>query len=372
MNPLRELQKYGQSVWLDYIDRRLLVGGELKRLIREDGIRGVTSNPTIFDKAISGSSDYDEQIEDLLAGHPGATASELYEELAVADITMAADILRPVYEETEGVDGYVSLEASPYLARDTDGTMVEVRRLRERVERPNLMVKVPATAEGIPAIETLIGEGHNINITLMFSIDHYEAVANAYVQGIARASEPAKVASVASFFVSRVDTKVDKALEGIGTPEALSLRGKVAVANSKLVYARFQEVLGGDQSSRLRERGGRCQRVLWGSTGTKNPGYSDVLYVESLIGADTVNTMPPATIEAFRDHGRARATLTEACEECEERLAVLKRVGVDLDEITEELQKEGVKAFADSFEHLLQTIEEKRKALSGSAATPGA
>ena len=363
MNRLLELQKYGQSLWLDFIERRLLASGELKRLVAEDGVRGVTSNPTIFDKAVSGSNAYDEEISEILAGSPRAAADDIYEKLAITDIRNACDVLRSVYEESDGVDGYVSLEASPRLAHDTEGTIAEVRKLWKLVDRQNLMVKVPATPEGIPAIETLIGEGRNINITLMFSIGHYEAVANAYLSGIACAPDPRQVASVASFFVSRVDTKVDKALEQIGTPEALALRGKVAVANSKLVYRRFQEVFQVDEFARLREKGARVQRVLWGSTSTKSPDYSDLLYVEPLIGRDTVNTMPPATIDAFRDHGTAGATAKAGSDEAQATLAALKELGVDLDIVTQELQVEGVKAFADSFAHLLETIEGKRKAL---------
>ncbi len=364
MNPLSQLHQLGQSVWLDYIDRELLSSGKLKRLIEEDGIRGVTSNPTIFDKAISSSDTYDAQIRELAASDPGTSVQDLYEKLAISDIQQATDILRPGYDESEGGDGYVSLEASPRLANDTDGTLAEVRRLWKLVDRPNLMIKVPATKEGIPAIETLLAEGYNINITLMFSMDHYEAVANAYLQGICRAPAALRPASVASFFVSRVDTKADKALEEIGTPEALALRGKIAVANSKLVYRRFRQIFDGDDFADLRARGARVQRVLWGSTSTKNPDYSDVLYVEPLIGPDTVNTMPPATIDAFRDHGKARVTVEDDLAEEEARAAQLKELGVDLDRITEELQEEGVKAFADSFEHLLQTIEEKRRALA--------
>jgi transaldolase len=360
---LCQLHQLGQSVWLDYIDRELLTGGKLGRLTDEDGVRGVTSNPTIFDKAISGSDAYDEQIRAIGAEKPGIEAPELYERLAVSDIQHACDILRPIYEESEGGDGFVSLEASPHLACDMEGTIAEVRRLWKRVDRPNLMIKVPATKEGIPAIERLVGEGYNINITLMFSRAHYEAVAHAYLRGIARAPNALRPASVASFFVSRVDTKIDQALEEIGTPEALGLRGRIAVANSKLVYRRFREIFHGEESASLRDHGARVQRVLWGSTSTKNPEYSDILYVEELIGSETVNTMPPATIDAFRDHGEARCTVDQEVEKAESHLATLAELGVDLGAAAEELQTEGVKAFADSFDHLLQTIDEKRKVL---------
>jgi len=247
MNPLVQLKQQRQSVWLDVISRDLIKSGQLRRLVEEDGVSGVTSNPTIFHKAISGSSEYDASLRKMLEKNPKAEVTELYEGLVIEDIQMATDVLRPVYDQTERADGYVSLEVSPLLADDTEATLREVRRLWELVDRPNLMIKVPATKEGIPAIETLIGEGHNINITLMFSLDHYEAVANAYIRGLKRAENPTRVASVASFFVSRVDTKVDKALEGIGTPEALALRGKIAVANSKLAYRRFKEVFHGER-----------------------------------------------------------------------------------------------------------------------------
>jgi transaldolase len=275
---------------------------------------------------------------------------------------MACDILRPVYDSTGGADGFVSLEASPFLADETPATLEEVRRLGKMVNRPNLMIKIPATAAGIPAIQTLLSEGYNINITLMFSLAHYEAVAKAYINGLGSAKDPKKISSVASFFVSRVDTKIDKALEAIGTPAALALRGKAAVANSKLTYQRFKEIFYGTDFASLRQNGARAQRVLWGSTSTKNPAYSDIKYVESLIGKETVNTMPPETIEAFRDHGKPKCTLDEGLEEAETDLANLKSLGISLEQVTEELQQEGVKAFADSFRKLLEAIEEKRKA----------
>jgi transaldolase len=363
MNPLLELREHGQSFWLDFIERRLITSGGLKRLVEEDGLRGVTSNPTILNKAVSASADYDGQIGEVLAENPDATANDIYERLAVTDIRGACDVLAPIHEESEGLDGYVSLEASPHLAGDTEGTIAEARKLSGLVDRPNLMVKVPATPEGIPAIERLVGEGHNINVTLMFSMAHYEAVAEAYLRGVERARDPGKAASVASFFVSRVDTKVDKKLEEIGCPAALSLRGKVAVANSKLVYRRFREVFGGERFTALSKNGARLQRVLWGSTSTKNPQYSDLLYVESLIGQDTINTMPLATIDAFRDHGQVRTTLDEGLEEAEAVLSHLDDVGIDLSAITQQLQEEGVKAFADDFDRLLGTIAEKSRAL---------
>ena len=360
MNPIQEVQRLGQSIWIDFIRRDLLVSGQLKQMV-EEGIRGMTSNPTIFHKAIAQSNDYDDALRAILKPNPDANAKTLYDRLTIEDIQMAADILRPVYEASDGVDGLVSLEASPHLAYDTDGTIAEVRRLWQLVGRPNVMIKVPSTPAGIPAIESLIAEGISINITLMFSIKHYEAVSHAYIRGIAQNPNPQRVASVASFFVSRVDTYVDRELEKIGTEEALALRGKAAIANSKLVYHRFREVFSGEEFAAQRQRGARLQRVLWGSTSTKNPAYSDVMYVDGLIGPDTVNTLPLEAISNFRDHGQVRPTLEEGVEEAERLLADLKKLGVDLDAITEQLQEDGVKAFADSFDQLISALEEKRK-----------
>jgi transaldolase/glucose-6-phosphate isomerase len=366
MNPLKELAAQGQSIWLDYIRRNLIRTGDLKRMVEDDGIRGITSNPTIFEKAIAGSSDYDAALRALLAGEPGADAGKLYEVLAIEDIQAAADILRPAFDETGGADGFVSLEVSPHLAHDTAATIAEAKRLRAAVDRPNLMIKVPATPEGIPAVEELIADGVNVNITLMFSTSHYEAVARAYIHGLERCANPAAVASVASFFVSRVDTMVDKALENIGTPEALALRGKIAIANSKVVYRRFLEIFHGEGFAALRQRGARVQRPLWASTGTKNPDYSDVLYVEELIGPDTVNTLPPDTLNAFKDHGRIKgATVKENVAEAEAALAQLKSLRVDLEAIAEKLQQDGVAAFAASFDQLMASLEKKRKGMLG-------
>ncbi len=364
MAQLKELLAERQSVWLDTISRGLLQSGELKRMVEEDGIRGVTSNPTIFEKAIGGSADYDDALRELLAQDPHTTTGELYEPLAIADIQAAADVLRPVYDETGGADGYVSLEVSPHLAHDTEGTIGEARRLRSAVARQNLMIKVPATAQGIPAIEQLIAEGVSVNITLMFSMAHYEAVARAYIKGLERAAEPGKVSSVASFFVSRVDTLVDRALENLGTPQAKALQGKIAVANSKLVYQRFEEIFHGEGFVALRQRGGRVQRPLWASTGTKNQAYSDVLYVEHLIGGETVNTVPLETLRAFQDHGRvAGPTIKENLQEAAALLERLQSLGIDLNQIAEKLQQDGVKAFADSFDQLMAALERKRSAL---------
>jgi transaldolase len=341
MNPLKELAAEGQSIWLDYIRRNMIQSGELKRLVDEDGVRGVTSNPTIFEKAIAGSTDYDEALQALLANDPNTDVGKLYEPLAIEDIQMAADVLRPVYDSTSGDDGYVSLEVSPHLAHDTQGTISEAKRLRAAVDRPNIMIKVPGTPEGVPAFEQLIAEGINVNVTLMFSMAHYEAVARAYVKGLERCADPAKVASVASFFVSRVDTAVDKALESLGTAQALALLGKIAIANSKMVYERFLQIFHGEGFAALRQRGARVQRPLWASTGTKNPKYSDVLYVENLIGPETVNTLPPETLNAFKDHGKViSGSVRENLDEAAAALGRLKAVGIDLNVITEKLQQD--------------------------------
>lgn len=361
MNPLKQLNDYGQSAWMDYIRRNLVTSGELRRLINFDGVSGLTSNPTIFEKAIDESTDYDQDLRTLLDTEPRSPTSEIYEKLIVEDIQMAADVLRPVYDSTAGTDGYVSIEVSPHLAHDTAESIVGARRLWNEVGRPNLMVKIPATREGIPAIEELLAGGINVNVTLMFSLAHYEAVAGAFLAGAERCAEPRRLASVASVFVSRVDTKVDRALEGIGTPDALALRGKIAIANAKVIYHRFREVFHGDRFRGLRARGVRVQRVLWGSTGTKNPAYSDVMYVEELIGADTINTLPVATLNAFRDHGRVRGTtILEDGMQARADLERLKRLGIDLSSVTEELQAEGVDSFAASMDKLLASLAKKR------------
>jgi transaldolase len=374
-NPLQRLHDFGQAPWLDYIDRELLEDGGLARLVREDGVTGVTSNPSIFEQAIGRGSRYDAQLEELVARDPELTASELYERLAVRDIQGAADVLRPVYDRTGGADGFVSLEVSPHLAHDTAATMDEARRLWRAVARPNLMIKVPATRAGLPAIAQLTAEGVHVNVTLMFSLAHYDSVSDAYLEGLARregAQPLERAASVASFFVSRVDTKVDPELEQIGTEEALELRGTIAVANAKRAYRRFTEVFGdrddrgrgnGGRYAELRRRGARVQRVLFGSTSTKNPAYSEMLYVEELIGPDTVNTLPPKTLDAFRERGEPRESLTEGWDEADARIEALGRMGIDLDEVTEELQREGVAAFARSFDQLLESVEAKRRGL---------
>jgi transaldolase len=361
---MQALKEIGQSVWLDFIQRSLLTNGEFRRLVEEDGVTGVTANPTIFQKAIAESDDYDEQVREVLRAEPNISTIALYERLAIDDIHMALDTLRPVYEASGGADGFVSLELAPELAYNTEGSIADARRLWKTVDRPNLLLKIPATPQGIPAIEECIAEGININITLMFSTAHYEAVAQAYIKGIQRNPNPNKVASVASFFVSRVDTAVDPSLEAIGTPEALALRGKVAVANTKLVYQRYREIFYSDEFETLRKRGAKVQRPLWGSTGTKNPAYSDVLYVDELIGPDVVNTVPLATLKAFKDHGRVRPTLLEGLDKAKAIIARLPEFGIDLDEVTEKLQVDGVAAFAASFDQLLASLEETRRAIA--------
>ncbi len=356
MTRLKQLHDAGQSVWYDFIRRDMLTGPGLADLV-EDGIRGVTSNPSIFEKAIAGSDLYDEQLASLGGLDPQAA----FETLAVADIQHAADILAGVFDSSGGNDGYVSLEVSPRLAHDTAATIADAMRLWNVVNRPNLMVKVPATKAGIPAIEELTAAGVNVNATLMFSLEHYEDVASAYVRGAERASDPSTLASVASFFVSRVDSATDAALENVGTEDALRLRGKAAVANAKLAYRRYGEIFNGPLFASLRARGTRPQRVLWASTSTKNPNYSDVMYIEELIGKNTVNTAPPDTIEAFLDHGTVRAdSLCDQVEEAQILIASLPDVGVDFDAITSELQVAGVAAFSAAFDTLLAAIVRKQ------------
>ncbi len=356
MTKLHLLHEHGQSIWYDFIRRDMLEGGGLADLV-EDGVRGVTSNPSIFDGAISKTDLYDAQIAELGKVSP----EQAFEAVAIDDIRAAADILRSVYDESDGADGYVSLEVSPKLAHDTAGSISNGMRLWDTVDRKNLMIKVPATREGIPAIEELTAGGINVNATLMFSLEDYEGVAQAYVRGAKRASDPATLASVASFFVSRVDASTDKALERVGTTRARGLMGQAAIANAKLAYRRYQEIFEGDEFATLEAVGTRPQRVLWASTSTKNPDYSDVMYVEELIGPNTVNTAPPQTIEAFLDHGVVRGgSLLENVDEAARFIEALPSIGVDFDAITDQLQIDGVSAFAASFDSLLQSIAAKQ------------
>jgi transaldolase/glucose-6-phosphate isomerase len=371
-NPVKDLQRYGQSIWLDYIRRNLLTSGELKKLIDEDGLRGMTSNPAIFEKAIVGSTDYTDLLQSLAQKHD-LDAKARYEVLAIRDIQDAADFLRPVYDATRRRDGYVSLEVSPYLARDTNGTLDEARRLWKAVARENVMIKVPGTAEGIPAFQQLIGEGININVTLLFAQEVYEKVAEAYIAGLEQLSatggDVSKMASVASFFISRIDTLVDsKVNEKLkakpdAQQEALlkGILGKVAIANGKLTYQKYLQIFSGPRWEKLAARGAQTQRVLWASTSTKNPAYRDVIYVEELIGKDTVNTVPPATLDAFREHGRVRESLTENIESAKQTMSDLAKVGISMKEVTDQLTVEGVKLFADAFDKLLEAVEKSTR-----------
>ncbi len=365
MNPLQQLRAEGQAIWLDYIRRQLITSGQLQRLIDEDGLSGMTSNPTLFDKAIAGSDDYDDQLREILRTDPQVTTVDAYERLALEDIRMVADALRPIYDRTAGNDGFVSFEEPPGIAMDTRAAIADGKRLFAAIGRPNVMIKVPATAEGFPAVEELTAAGVNVNITLMFSLEQYEAVAQAYLRGIARCPEPHRVTSVASFFVSRVDTKVDRALDALGTDRARALRGTIAVANAKLAYRRFRQLFHGPEFEALKARGVRVQKPLWASTGTKDPTYSDVKYVESLIGPETIDTMPPATLDAFRDHGRVRPTLEDEVEAAERQLQELAAVGVDLGAVTRDLLQEGVDAFVKSFDQLMASLQAKREAIAG-------
>jgi len=367
-NPLKALLSYGQSMWLDYIRRDLLTSGKLKAMINDDGLRGMTSNPSIFEKAIGESSLYDDLLKSL-ASRPDLNATARYEQIAIRDIQDAADILEPVYESSKFHDGFVSLEVSPLLALKTQETIDEGRRLRKAVGRENVMIKVPGTPEGLPAIRQLIGEGININVTLLFAQEVYEQVAEAYLAGLEdlakRGGNLKKMAGVASFFISRIDTLVDsiiddklKATHDSQQQELLkSLQGKVAIANGKLTYQRYQRIFSGPRWEALASKGAQTQRVLWASTSTKNPAYRDVMYVEELIGPDTVNTMPPATVDAFRDHGRLRNSLTEDVARAQKVMDDLAKGGISIKEVTTKLTADGVKLFADAFHKLLAVVE---------------
>lgn len=361
MAKLELLHEHGQSIWYDYLRRDILTDGGLADLI-SDGIRGVTSNPSIFEAAIAKTNLYDDQISSLR----DQTPEVVLDTLVIDDIRSAADILAPVYDESDGEDGFVSIEVSPNLANDTAGTISDAMRLWKAVDRRNLMVKVPATPAGFPAMEELTAAGINVNATLMFSLADYEGVANAFIRGARRASDPAILASVASFFVSRVDAYTDKALEEIGTEEATALLGKAAIANAKLAYRRYQEIFEGDDFATLEAIGCRPQRVLWASTSTKNPAYHDVMYIEELIGPRTINTAPPHTIEAFLDHGEIRSgSLLEGVDAAADLINTLPRLGVDFDAITRQLQVDGVDAFTKAYETLLGAIATKQQQVVG-------
>jgi transaldolase len=372
-NPLQQIKTQGQSVWYDNIDRAQLASGEFKRLLAEDGIVGVTANPTIFEKSISSGHAYDEQITQLI--REGKSTNEIYEALVIQDIRTVADLLRPIYDRTNGLDGYVSLEVSPELAHDTKGTINEARRFWKLVERPNLMIKIPATPAGIPAVEQALTDGINVNITLIFSLDSYEAVTEAYLNALesrnAEGKDISHIASVASFFVSRVDTLVDKLLEdkikasSDATEQAhlKSLEGKAAIANARVVYQEFKRIFGTPRFETLKHSGAHVQRPLWASTSTKNPAYRDVLYAEELLGPDTVDTMPQETIVNFRDHGVVALTVEKDPKGAQAALDALEKVGIHYAQVTQQLQDEGVKKFSDSFHQLFQGIENKQKAI---------
>jgi transaldolase len=361
---LHQLSELGQSVWIDFLSRQMLRSGKLARMMEEDAVVGVTSNPTIFQKAISEGNDYDEQLRDCL--QETDDPKEIFWRLAATDVGDACDLLRGVWDAGNGRDGYVSIEVDPNLAGDTAGTIVEAQHLHETIDKPNLYVKIPATKEGLPAIEEMISRGRNINVTLTFSLQRYEEVAQAYIRGLERLVEaggdPSPVSSVASFFVSRVDTETDKRLDEIGGHD--ELKGKLAVANAKLAYRKYKEIFSGDRWDALAAKGATKQRCLWASTSTKNPAYSDVLYVDELIGPETVNTMPEETIEAFQDHGTLALTLERGLDEAKRVFDKLAEAGVDYDDVTRVLEEEGVQKFADSFAELLDGIRAKRGELA--------
>ncbi len=372
-NPVLQLKAQGQSVWYDNIDRSQLVSGQFKRLLDEDGVVGVTANPTIFQKSISHGNAYDEQLNQLIS--QGKSTNEIYEALVIKDIRTVADILRPIYDRTSGQDGFVSLEVSPDLAHNTEGTISEVRRFWKMVDRPNLMIKIPATPEGIPAVRQALSEGINVNITLIFAIEAYRDVTDAFLSALeernAEGKDISHIASVASFFVSRVDTLVDKMLEdkikasndSAEQQKLKALEGKAAIANARLVYQDFKRIFSTPRFESLKHAGAHVQRPLWASTSTKNPAYRDVLYAEELIGPDTVDTMPLETIENFRDHGRVRLSVEDNIPQAKAELAALEEVGIHYHAVTQQLLDEGVQKFADSFHELFAGIEGKKKAI---------
>ena len=378
-NPLIELTKLGQSIWYDSIERKLITSGELKRLIDEDGLSGVTSNPAIFEKAIAGSELYVDQLREV--AEAGKSPQEIYEALAIRDIQTAADVMSEVYERTGGKDGFVSLECNPILANDTQATIEETRRLWRLVDRKNVMIKIPGTAEGIPAIEQGIYEGININITLLFSLHAYDQTMEAYIRGLERRAAEDKpidnISSVASFFVSRIDTAVDKELERriaqTSDPEEKeklqSLLGRIATANAKLAYQRYKKIFHGNRFAAMKQKGAQLQRPLWASTSTKNPVYPDVYYVEGLIGPETIDTLPPTTLKAFGDHGRPRVSIEDNIEQEKAILARLEEVGISLDQVTEHVLTEGVRLFVEPFEKLLKTIESRAADIAGRSRT---
>jgi len=369
--PLHKLAELGQSIWLDYIRRDLIVSGELRRLIENDWLRGMTSNPSIFEKAIAESHDYDDDIRAM--AHDGKNAAEIYDALSLRDVQSAADEFRPVYDKTDGKDGYVSLEVNPHLAHDTTGTIEEARRLWAALGRPNVFIKVPATMEGLPAIQQLISEGINVNVTLLFGLPRYREVTEAYIAGLeARAAQgkPIKhIASVASFFLSRIDTLVDPLVEKYIEPDnekteiAKKVCGQVAISSAKAAYQIYKEIFSSDRFKKLTDKGARAQRLLWASTGTKNPDYSDVKYIEPLLGPDTVNTVPLKTIDAYRDHGDPKSSLDQNVKQADWIIAHLPELAISIDNITRQLEDEGVKKFNEPFDKLMETLTKKSTGL---------
>jgi transaldolase len=373
MNPLRALESQGQSIWLDFITRQYVAEGKLAQLIQNDGVKGVTSNPTIFQKAITGGKEYDETIQALQ--RQGTDAGKIFEEVAVADIQAACDAFKPIYQSSKAVDGYVSLEVNPHLSRDTQGTLREARHLYQRVNRPNVMIKIPGTREGLPAIEHAIGDGININVTLIFSLERYQEVMEAWLSGLERLEKSGKplnaTASVASFFVSRVDSAVDGLLDkkiaqasGDEKTKLEALLGKAAIANAREAYRMYRDVRNSSRFERLEAKGALVQRPLWASTGTKNPKYRDVLYVEQLIGRETVNTLPLPTLEAFRDHGQVAETLTGTAGLAAQQLRDLEQAGISMKVVTQQLEQDGLRLFEESYDSLIKSLHEKKEALT--------
>lgn len=370
-SPLTAIQALGQSVWMDFMSRRFAFGGELKQRIEQDDLRGCTSNPTIFDAAIRQSADYDEDMQQL--ARAGRDANAIYDELTAADIRQALDLFRGTYDSTEGLDGYVSLEVSPLLAREGEATAAEARLLWDRLDRPNAMIKIPGTPEGLSAIEESLFAGVNVNVTLLFSVAAYEKVAHAYIRALKRRVEAGlpidRIASVASFFVSRIDTEVDKRIDkalanekdASRSEELAGFKGKLAIANAKAAYAAFLRIFGSDEFAALKAKGARVQRVLWASVGTKNPAYPDTLYIDELIGPDTVSTMPPETFNATKDHGKARPALLDGLNEACVTIERLNELGIDFNDVTDALLDDGIKKFAQSFEQLMESVEQKRQ-----------
>ncbi|MFK7993764.1 MAG: transaldolase [Granulosicoccus sp.] len=366
-NSMAKAYEIGQSLWLDYIQKSLL-DGDLQKMIKEDRLMGLTSNPAIFEQAIANTQEYDQAIVEIVKAQPDISELELFNQLAIPDIQAAADAFSATYEETDGVDGMVSLEVTPDLAHDAAGTIEMGMDLHARVNRPNLMIKVPGTSEGVKAFEALTALGINVNVTLLFSVSRYKEIAQAYIRGLERRHADGhsvdRIASVASFFVSRVDVSADKALETNGGEDAQALQGKIAIANAKVAYGHFVNLFGSEQFGKLKAQGARPQRLLWASTGVKNPAYSDVLYIEELIGPDTVNTVPPKTMDAFKDHGVSESRLTNGLAQAHKDISALSELGISLGDITDQLESDGIQSFTEAFDRLLGVLANKRKAVA--------